>query len=152
MSEAAKTSRDQALPRGILFACNMNSVRSPMAEALARQLLGPSVYIASAGVYEGGLDPFVEAIMQEIDHSVDGHEPQEFAAVDPLDFDLVVALTPKAAEEALKFFDQKQIELWETPNPTDVRGSRDQIMQAYREARDSLQSRIVSRFSLQAVS
>ena len=152
MSDTATQAADRHIPRGILFACNMNSVRSPMAEALARKLLGPAVHVASAGVYEGGLDPFVESIMQEIDNSVDGHEPQEFAAVDPLKYELVVALTPEAAEEALKFFDQKQIELWETPNPTDTRGSRDQIMNAYREARDSLQARIETRFSLQEAS
>ncbi len=132
--------------KGILFACNMNSVRSPMAEALARDMLSSELAIASAGVYEGGLDPFVEAIMQEIGISVEGHEPREFAAVDTLDYDLVVALTAKAAEEAIKYFPPHQVELWETPNPTDVRGSREQIMDAYRDARDSLKKRISERF------
>ena len=147
MSNAPAYSQD-SLPKGILFSCNMNSVRSPMAEALARSMLGPGIIIASAGVYEGGLDPFIEAVMQEIGISVNDHEPREFSAVDPLDYDLVVALTPEAAEEAVKFFDLSQIEFWDTPNPTDVRGNREQIMEAYRAARDNLKKRIAERFSV----
>ena len=145
MTEAA--TKANSISKGVLFACNMNSIRSPMAEALARHILRSSrLVVASAGVYQGGLDPFVEAILAEVNIPMTEHEPQEFSAIDPLDYDLVVALTPQAAEEAFKYFPQDQIELWETPNPTDVRGSRDQIMQAYREARDSLKKRISARF------
>ncbi|MCC7347993.1 MAG: low molecular weight phosphatase family protein, partial [Variibacter sp.] len=32
-------------PQAVLFACGWNSVRSPMAAALARGLLGRSVYV-----------------------------------------------------------------------------------------------------------
>ena len=133
--------------RGILFTCNMNSVRSPMAEALARHMMGPSVTIHSAGVYEGGLDPFVEAILAEQGLSTNDHEPKDFQAVDPLDYQVVIALTPKSAEEALKYFAADQIEFWDIPNPTDIRGNRDQMMDAYREARDILKTRIFERFS-----
>ncbi len=133
--------------KGILFTCNMNSVRSPMAEAMARQILGDTLEIASAGIYQGGLDPFVEVIMQEIGINVDGHEPREFSDLDTLDFDLVIALTPKSAEEAMKYFDPHKIEFWDTPNPTDVRGNRDTMMEAYREAREFLKKRISERFS-----
>lgn len=134
-------------PKSILFACNMNSVRSPMAETLAKDFCGPTAIIHSAGVYEGGLDPFLETILAEQGLSCADHEPQDFQAIDPLDYQLVIALTPKAAEEALKYFAADQIEFWDVPNPTDVRGSRDQLMEAYREARDILKKRINERFS-----
>ena len=32
-------------PHAVLFACGMNSVRSPMAAALMRQMLGANVYV-----------------------------------------------------------------------------------------------------------
>jgi protein-tyrosine-phosphatase len=41
--------------------CGMNSIRSPMAEAIARHYLPQSVYVASAGVRRGERDPFVDA-------------------------------------------------------------------------------------------
>ena len=39
----------KTLPSSVLFACSQNSVRSPMAEALAKRLYGQSAYVADAG-------------------------------------------------------------------------------------------------------
>ena len=46
------------LPGAVLFACTMNSVRSPMAAAILRHLAGHRVYVESAGVHAGGPDVF----------------------------------------------------------------------------------------------
>ena len=40
----------KTLPSSVLFACSQNSVRSPMAEALAKRLYGQSAYVDSVGV------------------------------------------------------------------------------------------------------
>ena len=40
----------KTLPSSVLFACSQNSVRSPMAEALAKRLYGHSAYLDSVGV------------------------------------------------------------------------------------------------------
>ena len=37
-------------PQSVLFACTSNTVRSPMAEALARHYFGREIYFASAGL------------------------------------------------------------------------------------------------------
>jgi protein-tyrosine-phosphatase len=58
-------------PHAVLFACGMNSVRSPMAAALMRQMLGANVYVGSAGVQKGDLDPFAVAAMVEYWPTVD---------------------------------------------------------------------------------
>ncbi len=55
-----------AKPQAVLFACGMNAVRSPMAAGLFKQLFGKAIYVASAGVQKGELDPFVVAVMEEI--------------------------------------------------------------------------------------
>src|SRR5690606_12178022 len=55
----------KSLPRSILFMCRMNAVRSPMAEAIARSMLGPGIFIASAGIRPGARDPFVDATLAE---------------------------------------------------------------------------------------
>ncbi|TGV76332.1 low molecular weight phosphatase family protein, partial [Mesorhizobium sp. M2D.F.Ca.ET.145.01.1.1] len=54
-----------ALPRSVLFLCGMNAVRSPMAEQLARRMLPPTIFVASAGVRAGERDPFVDAVLAE---------------------------------------------------------------------------------------
>ena len=48
-------------PQAVLFACGLNSVRSPMAAALLKQTLGAPLYVGSAGVRKGELDPFAVA-------------------------------------------------------------------------------------------
>ena len=137
---------DAAPVRSILFACNMNSVRSPMAEALARRALGPRVQVASCGVYEGVLDPFAAEVLEEAGIPRPERDPQDFAKVDAAGFDLIVALTGEAAAEARRT--GVPVEFWDTANPTEVRGSREDLLAAYREVRDELDAKIAARFGV----
>ena len=88
------------MTKSVLFACNMNSVRSPMAAALLRLQNAEGFSVDSAGVYEGGLDPFVEIVMGELDVAMHDHEPKMLNDVDLTGFNVVIALTPEAAVEA----------------------------------------------------
>ena len=134
------------MAKSILFACNMNSVRSPMAAALLKQSGAKDVSIDSAGVYEGGLDPFVELVMAERGVSMQNHEPKTLEDLDLCDIDLVVALTPQAAREARRFLPREKIELWEIENPSEERGGRDAVVEAYRRVRDQLEAALRKRF------
>ena len=51
-------------PQAVLFACGLNSVRSPMAAALLKQMLGTSLYVGSAGVRKAELDTFAAAELE----------------------------------------------------------------------------------------
>ena len=64
--EGMKRTPPSQRPQAVLFACGLNAVRSPMAAALLRQMLGTSIYVGSAGVRKGELDPFAVAVMDEI--------------------------------------------------------------------------------------
>ena len=132
--------------RSVLFVCNMNSVRSPMAEALARRALGEGVRVESCGVHEGILDPFAAEVLEEAGIPRPERAPQDFAHVNPDDFDVVVALTGEAAGEARRA--GAEPEFWDTANPTETRGDRDALLAAYREVRDQLDAKIKERFSL----
>ena len=82
-------------PQAVLFACNMNSVRSPMAAALLKQMLGTSLYVGSAGVRKGERDALAAAAMEEIGIDISAHRPLTFEEVDDLEglnFDLIVTL------------------------------------------------------------
>lgn len=142
MSDAHKTP-----PRSVLFACNMNSVRSPMAAAIARAVLGPRVRIDSAGIYEGALDPFAEAVMREEGVDLSGHHAKTFAEANAGSFDLIVALTREAADAAARYAPGERIEFWPIENPSDVYGNREAVMAAYRTVRDGLRKRIGARFA-----
>ena len=134
------------MTKSILFVCNMNSVRSPMAAALLRLQASGAARIDSAGVYEGGLDPFVEIVMKELGVSMHDHEPKSLSDVDLGEVDLVVALTPKARDVAENAAPGGKVEFWETDNPSEERGGREAVIDAYRRVRDALAKKLKSRF------
>ena len=146
---------DEALtkPRAVLFACGQNSVRSPMAAALARQAFGTAFVVASVGVRKGELDGFAIAAMNEIGIDIASHEPMTFEELedleDGLDFDLIVTLAPEAHHKALELTHRilAAVEYWPTPDPTVIEGNREQRLDAYREVRDQLMARIAARFA-----
>ncbi len=136
------------LPASILFVCGKNAIRSPMAELLARKLLPPNIYIASAGVKRGERDPFVDAVLSEEGLSLDNRQPRGIEELADGYFDLIVTLTPLAHHtvlERMRSF-SVDVEYWPTPDPTLVTGSREQIMAAYRDVRDRLKRQIGQRF------
>jgi protein-tyrosine-phosphatase len=138
-------------PHAVLFACGMNSVRSPMAASLFKQLYGRSTYVGSAGVRKGELDPFVTAVMDEIGLDTAKHRPitfEELEDLEGLNFDLIITLAPEAHHRALELTrtNAVDVEYWPTPDPTAVEGTREQRLDAYREIRDQLLKRIRERF------
>ena len=142
-------------PQAVLFACGLNAVRSPMAEALLRQMLGGALYVGSAGVRKGELDPFASAVMDEIGIDINSHGPitfEELEDLEGLNFDLIVTLSPEAHHRALELTRTLavEVEYWPTPDPTLVEGSRDQRLAAYRAVRDALVQKIRERFVTRA--
>ena len=141
-----------ATPGSILFLCGMNAVRSPMAEALARTVLPRSVFLASAGVRDGERDPFVDAVLDEKGLSLGDRRPRRLDELDDAYFDLIVTLAPEAHHAALELTRAQavDVEYWPTADPTTVTGARDQILAAYRDVRDRLETRIRQRFAEKA--
>jgi protein-tyrosine-phosphatase len=60
-------------PQSVLFACAMNSVRSPMAESLLQHMFPQGLYVKSAGARKGELDPFAVAVMAELGQDISTH-------------------------------------------------------------------------------
>ncbi len=134
----------------VLFLCARNSVRSPMAEALARHYFGKSIYVQSAGVRKGEPDPFAAAALDEIGIDAAKHKPrtlEELEEWEGLNFDLIISLSPEAHHAALELTRTlaADVEYWPTPDPTIVQGTRDQRLDAYRNVRDGLIYRIRTR-------
>ncbi|GLH78320.1 ArsC family transcriptional regulator [Bradyrhizobium sp. SSBR45G] len=138
-------------PQAVLFACGQNSVRSPMAESLLRQMFPKSLYVRSAGVKKGELDPFAVSVMAELGQDISQHKPTTFAELEDwegLNFDLIITLSPEAHHKALELTRTiaADVEYWPTPDPTNTDGNREQKLSAYREVCDGLFARIRKRF------
>ena len=121
-----------------------------MAEALARHYFGRSVYVQSAGVRRGELDPFAVASLDEICIDASRHKPrslEELEENEGLNFDLIITLSPEAHHKVLDMTRSlaADVEYWPMPDPSIVQGSRDQKLDAYRQVRESLQRKIHAR-------
>jgi protein-tyrosine-phosphatase len=137
------------LPAAVLFTCNLNLVRSPMAAALMRRMWGTRVFVDSCGLRAADeADGFVLAVMNELGQDLSAHAPKSFDDLEDGSFDLVISLTPEAHHRAVEFGRARstEVEYWPTVDPTLEQGSRDQRLQAYRRVRDELQGRLLDRF------
>jgi protein-tyrosine-phosphatase len=139
-------------PQSVLFACGLNSVRSPMAEGLLKQMFPQALYVKSAGVKKGELDPFAVAVMAELGYDISAHKPITFDELEDwegLNFDLIITLSPEAHHKALELTRTlaADVEYWPTQDPTSAEGNREQKLAAYREVCDQLLLRIRKRFA-----
>ncbi len=140
-----------ALPSSVLFACTMNSVRSPMAEAILKHLHGRHIYVDSVGLRVGELDPMAVEVLDEIGIDVSRHRPKTFDQLEDGYYDLIVTLSPEAQHRAVELTRTMacDVEFWNTFDPTIVEGTREQRLDAYRQVRDTLMRRIRERFPVE---
>jgi protein-tyrosine-phosphatase len=86
--------------------------------------------------------------MDEIGIDLRKHRPQGFGDLEDSSFDVVVSLSPEAHHRALEMTRTMAIEAeyWPTLDPSATAGSREQILDSYRDVRDGLMRRIRTRF------
>lgn len=136
------------LPGSVLFACTLNSIRSPMAEAILKRAHGQRVFVDSAGLKADAIDPLAVEVMAEIGIDLHAHRPKTFDDLSDSSFDVIVTLSPEAQHRAVEMtrIMACDVEYWQTFDPTVLEGSREQRLAAYREVRDYLMRRIRDRF------
>jgi protein-tyrosine-phosphatase len=141
-------------PSAVLFACTMNSVRSPMAEAIMKFLHGHQVFIDSVGVRSGEIDGFAVAVMDEIGIDLTRHHSKTFDELEDDYFDLVIPLSPQAQHRAVEMTRVMAvgIEFWNIFDPAIIESENREVkLDAYRKVRDELMKRIKIRFPVISV-
>jgi protein-tyrosine-phosphatase len=142
------------IPTSVLFCCDYNAVRSPMAEGIAKKFYGTRIYLQSAGVKnELEIDGFSVAVCAEIGVTLDKHRVRSFRQMeewgDRIDaFDLVIALSPAAMRLAQEYtrWHALDVEYWPIFDPTGLGETREAKLAAYRQARDQIIARMLDRF------
>lgn len=146
---AARVDEDQSGLPTVLFVCSVNSVRSPIAAALARKNFPGRLIARSAGVASGKADGFVHEVMEEVGVDMSVHTPHTMDELMATRFDLVVTLSNEAKQAvATRNFEVTETEHWLMADPSEVEGSRDQRLEAYRALRDTLNERIKTRLAV----
>lgn len=144
----------EGFPQAILFCCDHNAVRSPMAEGLMKQIHGQRAYVQSAGVKNDmEIDGFSIAVCHELGIEISRHRSRSFQEMqdwgdDLGQFDLIIALSPASRDLAQELTRHAAVEVvyWPVPDPTATGQTRDQKLEAYRAVRDDIAARIRARF------
>ncbi len=121
-----------------------------MAEGILKHLLGHRIFVDSAGVRPGDLDPFAVQVMDEIGIDIARHLPKSFEDLEDDSFDEVISLSPEAQHRAVDMTRVMACDVlfWNTFDPTIVEGSRESRLDAYRQVRDQLMRRIKEHFDI----
>ena len=144
----------EKFPQAVLFCCDHNAVRSPMAEGLMKQLYGQRAYVQSAGCKNDlEIDGFSIAVCQELGIELARHRSRSFdemieAGDDLGQFDLIVALSSASQKRALELTKTSHVEVlfWPIIDPTAIGDGREAKLAAYRQARDQIRDRMLDRF------
>ncbi|MEX3314323.1 low molecular weight phosphatase family protein [Sulfitobacter sp. PS-8MA] len=142
------------LPQSVLFCCDHNAVRSPMAEGLMKKFYGTGTYVQSVGVKNDmEIDGFSIAVCSELDVELDRHRSRSFDEMEEWgddlgSFDLVIALSPASQRRALELtrFYHLDVEYWPILDPTGLGESREAKLTQFRAARDQIVGRLIDRF------
>ena len=126
--------------RAILFACNINAVRSAMAEAMVKHAFPSKIFVDSCGVTPGIQDGFAIAVMHEIGLDMSGHKPKSFDDLDSGFYDVIISFSREAHDVARALTHNIDCETlyWPVDNLADLTGSREEMLRAYRHVREDI--------------
>ena len=141
-------------PNSVLFCCDHNAIRSPMAEGMMKKFYGRQAYVQSAGVHNDmEIDGFAIAVCQEIGIELSRHRTRSFDEMrawgdDLGQFDLVVALTPASKHQALELTRHYHldVEYWPIMDPSGLAEGREARLALYRQSRDQIMKHMLARF------
>ena len=130
----------------VLFVCLHNSARSQMAEAFLNSLAGDKFFAESAGLEAGTLNPYVVQVMKEVGIDISQNKTDsvfEFFKQGRL-YAYVIAVCDAANAERCPIFPGlicNRIN-WSFPNPSEFKGTEEEILAKTREVRDLIKAEI----------
>ena len=141
-------------PQSVLFCCNYNSVRSPMAEGILKKLIGKKIFVQSVGVFDSlEIDGFTVRVCDEIDIKLNKHRVRSLSEMEQQggfigSFDLVIPFTQESMKEVQKYstFSSVNIEKWGVEEPLKDENDINQTLGSYRRTRDIILNKIYKRF------
>lgn len=125
-----------------------------MAEGISKKLIGNKIFVQSAGVFDSlEVDGFTVRVCNEIDVKLNQHRVRSLAEVESQGgfiggFDLVIPMTKLALREVEKFsqYCSVEIENWKIEEPKKNEQDITRIIESYRETRDLIYKKIITRF------
>ena len=140
--------------QSVLFCCDYNSIRSPMAEGIFKKLIGRNIFVQSAGIFSSlEIDGFTVRVCEEIDVKLNQHRVRSLREMEKNggfvgSFDLIIPLTQKSLREVELFskYCSIEIESWTIEEPEKNEGNLSFTLSSYRKVRNTICEKITTRF------
>ena len=130
----------------VLFICSSNSARSQMGEGLLR-FLYPDLYESySAGVQSSTVNPYTIRVMEEIGVDMSAHRSKSVEEFRQMKFDFVITVCDRAKETCPFFPGAKKYLHKNFENPSEAKGTEDEILTVFRRVRDEIRGWIEKTF------
>lgn len=134
------------MKRRILFLCTHNSCRSQMAEGLANHVLSESFQAFSAGTEATQVNPLAIKVLAELGIDISGQRSKTLDEFEGQPFDYVVTLCGDANEKCPLFFGGVQRIHQGFDDPSQLKGSEDELAPEFRRVRNEIRKWIVFHF------
>ena len=122
----------------VLFICSSNSARSQMGEGLLRFLYPDRYEAYSAGVESSTVNPYAIRVMEELGIDISAHRSKSVEEFRKMKFDAVVTVCDRAKETCPFFPGAKKYLHKNFENPSEAKGTEDEILTVFRRVRDEI--------------
>jgi arsenate reductase len=139
---ASRTVRPKSAPIRVLFVCTHNSARSQMAEALLSRYGGGDFEVFSAGTEATGVNPFAVRVLGDLDIDWTQARSKTIERFLGERFDYVVTVCDRAKATCPVFPDSMNTLHWGIDDPSDVEGSDEHKLAAFRRTQAELSARL----------
>lgn len=137
-------------PTKVLFMCTANSCRSVLSEALFNHLAPEGFAAVSSGSFPSGrLNPQAVQTLHNLGISTEGLYSKDSSVFANSPPDIVITVCDKAAGEACPVFFGPAIKShWGLADPSEVRGSEQEIQAAFDSTVETIKQRFSAFFAL----
>ena len=126
----------------VLFLCTHNSCRSQMAEGIVNHDLGERFQAYSAGTEATGVNPMAVLVLAELGIDISSGFSKTLDQFTHQCFDHVITLCGSANEQCPLFFGGVRRVHLGFDDPSQGRGSEDEMLADFRRVRDEIRSRL----------
>ena len=143
------------MAKSILFVCNLNAVRSVLAQYMTNRWYEGEIIAQSCGVIAGSPDGYAASVALEHDVDITAHESRYLSELDVSGFDQIISFSQDAANEVAKELeglnlpDSIATALWEVTDFAGIGNSRDERLAVYRLVFADIEKHILRHFGAQ---
>ena len=136
------------MTKKILFVCNLNAVRSVLAEYMVNEWFSDKAIAQSSGIIAGSPDGYAASVARDEGIDILEHESRYLEDVDCTQFDEIISFSLEAAKEVerLKLPASIKTYYWEVRDLASIGGSRDERLLLYRGVFEDVKKHLLAHF------